>query len=132
MRKFLIGQGNNEYCDSVLFPPSFLFGTLRKKNEKSKRKDLQFCGICDTINLFVKKETKCKPSFLQSSLQEEEKKFRIKAEVFRYGGLMSKESILKIKEVESQAERIVEEARLQAQEMVEKAEREGKLLCEKA
>lgn len=45
---------------------------------------------------------------------------------------MSKESILKIKEVESQAERIVEEARLQAQEMVEKAEREGKLLCEKA
>ena len=42
---------------------------------------------------------------------------------------MSRESILKIKEAEESAERIVEEAKLRAREMIEQAEREGRELC---
>lgn len=46
------------------------------------------------------------------------------------GGVMSKESILKIKETEAEADRIVEDARRAAQEMIAAAEREGRELCE--
>ena len=45
---------------------------------------------------------------------------------------MSKDSILKVKETEAQAEQIVLEARAKAQKMLEDAEREGKALCSDA
>ena len=43
---------------------------------------------------------------------------------------MSRESILKIQEAETQAEALIERARVQAQEMIANAEAEGKALCE--
>lgn len=42
---------------------------------------------------------------------------------------MSRESILKIKEAEDAAERLVEDAKCRAREMVEAAERDGRALC---
>ena len=42
---------------------------------------------------------------------------------------MSRDSILKIKETEQRAERIVEEAKLRARTMVEEAEAAGEKLC---
>ncbi len=42
---------------------------------------------------------------------------------------MSRESILKVRETEQKAERIVEEARARARAMVEKAEADGKAHC---
>ncbi len=44
---------------------------------------------------------------------------------------MSRESILKIQEAETQAEALIERARVQAQEMIANAEAEGKALCER-
>ena len=43
---------------------------------------------------------------------------------------MSRESILKIQEAETQAEALIERARVQAQEMIANAEAEGNALCE--
>ena len=43
---------------------------------------------------------------------------------------MSRESILKIQEAETQAEALIERARVQAQEMIANAEAKGKALCE--
>lgn len=45
---------------------------------------------------------------------------------------MSRDSILKIKEAEQKAERIVEAARAEARAMIERAEAEGHALCEAA
>ncbi len=44
---------------------------------------------------------------------------------------MSRESILKIREAETQAQAIVERARAQAQARIEQAEADGKALCER-
>ncbi len=43
---------------------------------------------------------------------------------------MSRESILKIRETEQQAQRLVENAHHRAERMLEEAEARGKLLCE--
>lgn len=43
---------------------------------------------------------------------------------------MSRESILKIQEAETQAEALIENARLRAQAMIAEAEAQGKALCE--
>ena len=45
---------------------------------------------------------------------------------------MSRDSILKIKETEQKAERVVEEARARARAMLEEAEKNGRMLCENA
>ena len=45
---------------------------------------------------------------------------------------MSRDSILKIKETEQKAERIVEEANARARARVEEAEKNGRALCERA
>lgn len=42
---------------------------------------------------------------------------------------MSRESILKIKEAEESADRIIEDAKVRAREMIEAAERDGRDLC---
>lgn len=45
---------------------------------------------------------------------------------------MSRESILKIKETETQAEQLIREAREAAGQMIAEAERNGKELCDRA
>ena len=44
---------------------------------------------------------------------------------------MSRDSVLKIKETEQKAERIVEDARARARAMIEAAEADGRALCER-
>lgn len=44
---------------------------------------------------------------------------------------MSRESILRIREVEETADRMIADAKAQAQEMLDKARREGRALCER-